>query len=58
MREMTNSIMQHRDLADQLDLDRPRLFARSRTLILGAVCAWAAGSALLGYGIYRLLSAL
>jgi len=47
-----------RDLAEQIDMDQPRLFARNRRLIIGAVIAWAVGLSALGYGVYRLLSAL
>ena len=49
---------QLRDIAEQMELDRPRLFAHYRRLIIGAACAWSGGVALLGYGVYRLLSAL
>lgn len=49
---------QVRDFAEQVDMDRPRLLARNRRLIIGAVTAWAVGLSALGCGVYRLLSAL
>ena len=49
---------QVRDFAEQVDMDRPRLLARNRRLIIGAVTAWTVGLSALGYGFYRLLSAL
>lgn len=49
---------QLRDIAVQMDLDRPRQFARNRRLIAGAVAAWSCGIVLVGCGVYRLLSGL
>lgn len=52
------SYLQVRDMAEQLDMDRPRLLARNRRIIMGAVALWAVGVLALGHGFYRLLSAL